>query len=239
MRKKLEIVGLAVLALLALITVRVFYGPTRLPDKVPVHFAFDGRVDAWGSSLSLLALPVIAVALYLLMTVVARYPGAFNYPVRVTPANRGRLELIALNMIAWLKVELVCVFVWIQHVTIEAARKGEGSISVWFMPVVLVVIFGTILWHFGMMRRASVQGHTSACNGGRVTASVLERPEADEQQKHGGDGKAAVDQIFRRLGLILVGCRSRSLITRGEVLHYLACLSQRTVTYDDGWSLVA
>lgn len=155
MRKKLEIAGLAALAAFAWITVRALYGPLRLPEKIPLHFDMEGRVDGWGSSLSLLSLPVVALALYLLMTVVARYPGAFNFPVRVTAGNRARLESIALDMIAWLKVELVCVFAWIQHMSIEAARKGQGSISPWFMPAVLVVIFGTILWHFGAMRKAA------------------------------------------------------------------------------------
>lgn len=155
MRKKLEIGCLTALAVFAFLTAHAFYGPTRLPDKIPVHFTIDGHADGWGSPLSLLSLPIVALALYLLMTVVARNPGAFNYPVRVTPANRARLESIALDMIAWLKFEVLCLFVWIQHMTIEAARQGQGSISPFFMPVVLGVIFATILWHVWAMRKTA------------------------------------------------------------------------------------
>jgi len=155
MRRNLEIVALAALAVLIFTTARALYGPVRLPQQIPTHFAADGRADAWGPPQSLLALPIFALLLYTLMTVVARFPSAFNFPARVTPANREALEAISINMIAWLKVEVLCLFCWVQHMTIQAARSGQGSISPVFMPLTLGVVFATILWHFVAMRRAA------------------------------------------------------------------------------------
>lgn len=154
MRKSLEAVGLCALALLVFITLRALYGPHRLPARIPTHFGANGRPDAWGPSSMLLVLPAIAVVLYALMTVVARYPSAFNYPVRVTPLNRPHLEAIALAMIVWLKIELACLFATLQWFTIRVADHGVHGLPPAFMPLALIIIFTTIGWHIAAMFRA-------------------------------------------------------------------------------------
>jgi hypothetical protein len=58
-------------------------------------------------------------------------------------------------MIAWLKLEVMCLFAWIQHFTIEAARTEHGALPAGFMPVTLGVIIGTIIVYFVMFRRVS------------------------------------------------------------------------------------
>jgi uncharacterized membrane protein len=155
MRRYLEIAGLCALALLVVVTGRALYGPARLPARVPTHFALNGRPDAWGSSVMLLVLPAIAVGLYVLMSVVARYPAAFNYPVRVTPRNRPRLEALALDMIAWLKMELACMFAAIQWFAIRVAGHPGQAIPPALMPLVLVAVFATIAGHIAAMVRAA------------------------------------------------------------------------------------
>lgn len=155
MRKALETIGLAALALLVFVTGRALYGPARLPARIPTHFGLDGRPDAWGSSVMLLVLPVIAVLLYVLMSVVARYPSAFNYPVRVTPRNRPFLEAIALDMIAWLKMELACMFAAIQGFAIRVAGHPGQGIPPALMPLVLVAVFATIAGHIAAMVRVA------------------------------------------------------------------------------------
>lgn len=155
MRKTLELAGLIALGLLAWITYASLYGPNRLPDRVPTHFDAAGNANAWGSPSGMVIMPVIAGGLYLFMTVVARFPSAFNYPVRVTPANLPRLQAIALNMIAWIKLELVCLFAVLQWVFVQSARSGEGHLFPRVLPVFLVVIFGTVALHIVALFRAA------------------------------------------------------------------------------------
>ena len=89
------------------------------------------------------------------MTGVARFPAAFNFPVRVTPANRPRLEALALEMIAWLKAEVLCLFAWVQQTAVASARSSQAHLSPWFMPVTLGAVFATIGWYIAAMRRAA------------------------------------------------------------------------------------
>lgn len=155
MRKSLEFAALIALGILAWITVAALYGPDRLPDRVPTHFDAAGHANGWGSPAGMIIMPIVAVGLYLLMTLAGRFPSAFNYPVRVTPLNLPRLQTVALNMIAWIKVEIACLFAVLQWVFVQSARSGEGHLFPLVLPVFLVVIFGTVALHIAALFRAA------------------------------------------------------------------------------------
>lgn len=155
MRRILEAFALAALAWLVYLAMGAFYGPARLPARIPTHFALNGQPDAWGPAAALLFFPVIGLGLYLLITWVARYPSVFNFPVRVTPVNRPRLEALALDMIAWLKAELVWLFAGLESFALHAARHPGAGIPVALMPIALVCIFAVIAWYVAAMFRAS------------------------------------------------------------------------------------
>ena len=155
MRKTLEILSLSALALQCLITGSALYGGARLPDKIPTHFNAAGQPDAWGSAHTLLVFPLIAAVLYTLMTVVARFPSAFNFPVRVTPRNRAQLEALALGMIAWLKSELMYSFAWIEWEAIRTAHHPDTGFSPYPMPLLLATVFATIAAYVASMFRAA------------------------------------------------------------------------------------
>lgn len=151
MRKTLDAVGLAALAVLVWITLRALYGPAHLPGRIPTHFKAAGQPDGWGSPVALLILPCIALAIYALMTIVGRNAAVFNYPVRVTPRNRARLEALALSMIAWIKVELACIFAVMQWFTLRVAVHPQQGFPAALMPVTLVAVFGTVAAHIAAM----------------------------------------------------------------------------------------
>jgi Protein of unknown function (DUF1648) len=155
MRRTLEIVALLLLLMAWAVTFWAVSGPNRLAAPVPDHFNAAGQPDAWASRGTLWLSPIVASVIYTLMTLVARYPAAFNFPLRAAPAARRRLEAIALGMLAWLKCEVICLFAWIQYETIHLARGGQGTLPALFLPAVLVTIFGTIAWHVVAMRRAA------------------------------------------------------------------------------------
>jgi uncharacterized membrane protein len=155
MRKTLEFLGIIALATLFWMTWAALHGPNPLPDRVPTHFDAAGNPNAWGSPSAMVFFPAIAAGLYLLMSVVTLFPEAFHYPVRTTPANIARLQAITLGMIAWLKLELACLFAVLQWAFIQSARSGEGRLFPMILPVSILVIFGTIGWHLVATFRAA------------------------------------------------------------------------------------
>jgi uncharacterized membrane protein len=154
MRKQLEAIGLAGLALMVWITGQALYGPARLPDRIPTHFDAAGNPNGWGPAFSLLFLPLVAVVIYSLISVIARFPALFNYPVRVTEENRARLEALTIRMLVWLKVELVCLFAWIQWFIVRCARQAHGTLSPAVVVLFLIAVFGTVGWHILAIFRA-------------------------------------------------------------------------------------
>ncbi len=153
MRRVLELISLAALAALAWVTYGALAGPHPLKGRIPIHFDLAGRPNGWGSPHSLLILPVIADALYLLLVWVSRHPATFNYPVQVTAENRPRLEALAIHLIAWLKAEILCLLVWIQVTAIAAAHPGHARLSPSMAPVSIGIILGTVIAHIIAMRR--------------------------------------------------------------------------------------
>jgi uncharacterized membrane protein len=155
MRRILELISLAALLTLLGITANALYGPHRIPDKIPTLFGSNGQPDAWGSSVMLLPLPILAIFLYAGITLVSRFPSAFNYPVRVTAQNRARLQSIALHMVASLKAETLVLFALLQYFTIDAARTARLGLPPGLMFTAIALIFLTMAAHIVAMRRAA------------------------------------------------------------------------------------
>lgn len=154
MRKILETI--AVLALLATwgIALQAIFGPHPLPLSFPTHFDAVGHPNGWGGRGMVWLFPAIATAVYVGLSVLARFPGVFNYPVLVTPHNRARLESLTVGLFAWLKLELVCLFAWVEEAIVRSARQQQNALSPLFVPVVLVVVWSTVLWYIVTARRA-------------------------------------------------------------------------------------
>ncbi len=163
MRKILEAISLGAVSVSAFLAWSARYGPNRLPDRIPTHFDMAGHVNGWGSSASLPLLPLTALGIYLMITVMVavlhRFPALFNYPVEVTDENRPRLQALALAMVAWIKAETMCLFAWIQWMTIQAARMPDGEFlptsgySVGMLGMVALLLV-TIGWFIVAMVRA-------------------------------------------------------------------------------------
>ena len=129
MRKTLETISLAILAGTAWITWQALHGSNLLPERIPTHFNSAGNPDGWGPASTLLVLPAVAVGLYLFISLLSLFPALFKTPVRVTEENRVRLQALNLQMVAWLKLELVCLFAWIQWTILQFARQGHGRLT--------------------------------------------------------------------------------------------------------------
>jgi uncharacterized membrane protein len=155
MRKTAEFLSLAALAALVFITINVFYGPHPLPGRVPTHFDALGHVNSWGSPRTLIFMPIVGVGLYLFLAAVARFPALFNYPVKVTEANRAQLEPLALSMITWAKAEVLIFNAWMEFVWVHAARHPEQGLLPYPVPLFIIVLLATVIGFIVAMFRAA------------------------------------------------------------------------------------
>jgi uncharacterized membrane protein len=134
---------IAIVGLVALFVVAA-YGTFVLPDTIPVHFGIDGRANGWGGKNILWVLPGLALFLYGFLTFVGGYPHTFNYIVNITQENAQRQYKIALSTLNWLKTELVWIFAFLEWQMYSLAISNNSSLGVWILPLVLIVLFGTV-----------------------------------------------------------------------------------------------
>ena len=119
-----------------------------LPARVPSHYGPSGKPDAWGGKGALVFLLAINVIVYVGMTIVARYPQIYNYPVRITQQNAQRQYLLARFLIGWIKTVVIWMFAYISWRTMQVAlgrAEGLGPLS---LIIFLTFIFGAIGIYF-------------------------------------------------------------------------------------------
>lgn len=124
-----------------------------LPARVPTHFGASGAADAWGGKGSLLLLPILLAVMYAGITAIERFPKIFNFPVEVTEKNAAALYRLGREMSVVLKTLMALIFSYLQFQTVEAAQNAHIGLGGWFLPVTLVLMFGSIgLYIYRMVR---------------------------------------------------------------------------------------
>jgi hypothetical protein len=145
-RKWLEGIAIIALGVLAWVTYGVFFGAGRLAERIPIHFDHNGNPNGWGQPSGFLILPLVTLGVYLALTLVSQFPRGFKNPKRLTDENWARLEHLTLEMVPWLKTELVWLLAWFQWYSIDAARSGKGVLPEFF-PFGIAAVLGTAGWY--------------------------------------------------------------------------------------------
>ena len=114
-----------------------------LPESLPTHYSFSGEIDAWGGKSSVLFLPLIAVGLFILITLVGFFPKIWNLPVKLTPENKERVLTRTKDMMAFIKMVTVAVFCYLTYVT-----ASLGPLSQPVIVAFLVILFSGVLIYF-------------------------------------------------------------------------------------------
>ena len=115
-----------------------------LPATIPIHFGPSGSPDSWGSKYVLLILPGVSTAIYVLLTVLSRFPHRYNYIVAITAKNAGAQYLLGRNFLTILKAEIVLLFAYIVWGTIQVANGESEGLGKFLLPTSLALIFGSI-----------------------------------------------------------------------------------------------
>lgn len=113
-----------------------------LPNKIPAHYNGAGAADDWDDKSNVLAVPITSSILYILITIISFFPSIWNSPVTITEENRKSVYLNLKNMIILSKFEMVGIFAYLTYCVIKSQ-----SLGVWFLPVTLIVVFGTIIYY--------------------------------------------------------------------------------------------
>ena len=114
------------------------------PDSVAMHYNFKGEVDSYGSKSSMLILLFIDVICYVGIALLSKYPEVYNYCVELNEKNRQKQFLMAQTFMKAINAEITVIFFYIQLHALIGMNTGRQNLSVGFMPLFLIILFGTI-----------------------------------------------------------------------------------------------
>ena len=124
-----------------------------LPDEVPMRFGLDGQPGSLGPRTDLWFLPGMGIILYGALTLVSRLKQFHNLPVEVTPENAAELYTFSRRFINVVKLEVICLFGYIEWKILQTARGNADGLGSWFMALVVGAVLLTSLFPVFRLRR--------------------------------------------------------------------------------------
>lgn len=134
------------LAAAALLLTLLFFAKLfpPLPATVPTHFDFSGKADGWGSKNTEFLILGIDVGLYALITIVCRFPRAFNMPVTITRENAAREYRLGRISLEAAKLVITTGMLFVIWSTLSGAAGRTNSLGLWFLPVFLCALAAAV-----------------------------------------------------------------------------------------------
>jgi uncharacterized membrane protein len=127
---------------------------SRLPERIATHFNAEGVANGFGARGTLWVLVGIVCLLYATLSVINFVPGVVNLKRPLTPEREKLVLAEAMTMVGWVKVEVCWMFAYL---CLAMVRNGMGlqvGLGRWFLPVTLVVVFGTTGFYLARIFRA-------------------------------------------------------------------------------------
>lgn len=136
--KIFEVFGILILVSFWIFTLNYF---KQLPEIIPTHFRMNGEADGFGSKWFIFGLPIIGTALYIVLSILSKYPNKMNYSVTITEENAEKLYAIMTQMLRVMKVCLVIVFFNLEYKTVQLALDFNDIFGKWSLVLDLSLIF--------------------------------------------------------------------------------------------------
>jgi uncharacterized membrane protein len=146
-----ELIALAGLVV-AIWVVGDFY--SQLPERIATHFNAEGMANGFGARSTLWILVGIACLLYATLSVIDFLPRVVNLRKPLDPAREKIVWDETTAMVGWVKVEVCWMFAYLCLAMVRNAMGMQVGLGRWFLPVMLLAVFGTMAVYLGKIVRA-------------------------------------------------------------------------------------
>lgn len=126
----------------------------KLPETIPTHFGINGVANGFGNKMMIFFPVSISLALFLIVTLLGRFPHIFNYPVEITEQNALTQYTMATRFVRVLKFIIVAIFTSVGILISLTALKKIENIGFWFVPIVLIVVLTPISFYIVKARKS-------------------------------------------------------------------------------------
>ncbi|MBP2257926.1 DUF1648 domain-containing protein [Virgibacillus alimentarius] len=118
---------------------------SSMPNEVPGHYNAIGEVDRWGRKGELWIVPFVGLVLWVGLSILEKFPHIHNYS-NLTEDNAEQQYKNSRLMLNFLKNEILLIFSYINWKDIQVAKGQAESLGICFLPIFLIIIFGTLIF---------------------------------------------------------------------------------------------
>lgn len=136
-----DVIGLVAILFMIVYMVLKYSG---LPDTVPIHFGANGEADSFGSKEAFIIFPFINIGMYVLLTVLERYPQAHNYPARLNEHNAEAFYRNSRKILNYTKNVIAVFFTYITYEILNLNASLSFLFWVFIGLIFTIVIIGAI-----------------------------------------------------------------------------------------------
>lgn len=115
----------------------LYYIPS-LPDKVAIHFNFEGKADGFGLKNSLYFEGALSTLVYGGLSFASLFTPYFNYIVTITEKNAERQYMLASRMLRVTKLFYLLCLVYSTYQQIAIAMGREENLGIAFVPLLVI-----------------------------------------------------------------------------------------------------
>lgn len=140
------LLALGLLLLVGFLTpIAAGWGP--LPDRVPLHYGVDGRVDRWGGAAAIHVLAGLALVVTVGLLLLARVPHVYNYPFEIIEANAAAQYRLARRLLLVIVILTNAMFLYINLMTWRVALGFRAGLSPWVLLAELAAVVLALAWY--------------------------------------------------------------------------------------------
>lgn len=136
-----KLIELASITIILFMWVQTFLEFPNLPDTIASHFNAKGEADGFSNKGYLWIIPALALAMYIGLFFLNRYPHLHNYMVNITEDNAFEQYTFSTRVLRVVNFFIVLMFGYINYQIIEGALNGRSKLGMGFM---IAVIGGSI-----------------------------------------------------------------------------------------------
>src|SRR5699024_8221500 len=115
-----------------------------MPNEGPGHYNAGGEVERWGRKGVLWIVQVVGLVLWVGLSILEKFRHSHNYS-NLTEDNAEQQYKNSRLMLNFLKNEILLIFAYINWKNIQVAKGQAESVGIWFLPIFLIIIFGTLI----------------------------------------------------------------------------------------------
>jgi uncharacterized membrane protein len=117
-----------------------------LPVTVPAHLNIEGEIDRYGSKETILLMPAVGLFLFIMLTILLRFPHIYNYPVKVTGENAVRIYTSGVRFIRIVRLWMMIVLIIVIVSFVRMATGNTIKSDKWLLPLILLLALGLLVF---------------------------------------------------------------------------------------------